>query len=47
MSLGERDLNRYDDDNLTLPITKHEHKGGKRAGRLSEVQLLRRQAVSV
>lgn len=47
IQLVERDMNRYDDENLTLPITKHEQKGRKRAGRLSEVQLLRRQAVSV
>lgn len=46
VSLGERDMNRYDDDNLTLPITKREQQGRKRSARLSEVQIFRRQAVS-
>lgn len=53
VSLLERDMNRFDDDNLTLPITKVErtkHKRGVSMGGsmdiLSETQKLRRQAVS-
>lgn len=53
IGLFDRDMNRFDDTNLTLPITKgeHKHKRGVSMGgsmeMLSQTQLQRRQAVSL